>query len=730
MYLKRLEIIGFKSFASRTILEFPKPEKGDFSITSIVGPNGSGKSNLVEAIRWALGEQSVKSLRGKKAQDIIFSGSFQKTRLNLAEVSLLFNNEDCSAAIDYKEFIITRRIFRNGESDYLINKSKVRLQDILILLAKCNFGQKSYSIVSQGLVDQILQSSPLERKKFFDEATGIRQYQIKKEEAIRKIDKSEENLNQIKIALSEITPRLSSLTKQINKLEKRQEIENELYQKQKRYYSQSWQDLKEKFSHYQKKIIKEEEKKKIIKEKLEKNQKESETIAYEKIDNQYQKFQNDLQQILLQKNRYFTEKSVLESKIILEKEKEQKEKEKPEINVENPEKIFLELKTISQEQEILLKQINDFSRLQNLEKIKQIAENILKRIKNCLNNFHIIQEKVETNVFSLELIKKLEKSKKELEEKIKESDFKLNQINEEINQSNNQEQKKREKMLDAQKEIQREQSNFNEINYQINEIRINLARVETKKEILEKEIKEELKSKSDEILNLSNYEFENKIEYDQDVEIIRKLKYQLELIGGIDPEIIKEYPIVHQRHEFLNSQSNDLILGLKSLNKIIKELEDKVKNQFKNNFYQINQEFDRYFKIIFGGGNAKVSLQEKQEIEDVFSEEIEILATPPGKKIKNIEMLSGGEKALTSLALICAIISINRPPFVVLDEVDAALDQENSYRFAKILSELRKNSQFIVITHNQETVETADILYGITMGGEGISKLVSLKLAK
>ena len=730
MYLKRLEIIGFKSFASQTILEFPKPEKGDFSITSIIGPNGSGKSNLVEAIRWALGEQSIKSLRGKKAQDIIFSGSSQKTRLNLAEVSLLFNNEDGSAAIDYKEFIITRRIFRNGESDYLVNKSKVRLQDILILLAKSNFGQKSYSIVSQGLVDQILQSSPSERKKFFDEATGIRQYQIKKEEAIRKIDKSEENLNQIKIALSEITPRLSSLTKQINKLEKRQEIENELYQKQKKYYSQSWQDLKEQFSHYQEKIIKEEEKKKIIKEKLEKTQKESETIAYEKIDNQYQKFQNDLQQILLQKNRYFTEKSVLESKIILEKEKEQKDKQKPEINVENPEKIFLELKTISQEQEILLKQINDFSRLQNLEKIKQIAENILKRIKNCLNNFHIIQEKVEVNVFSLELIKKLEKSKKELEEKIKESDFKLNQINEEINQSNNQEQKKREKMLDAQKEIQREQSNFNEINYQINEIRINLARVETKKEILEKEIKEELKSKSDEILNLSNYEFENKIEYDQDVEIIKKLKYQLELIGGIDPEIIKEYPIVHQRHEFLNSQSNDLILGLKSLNKIIKELENKVKNQFKDNFYQINQEFDRYFKIIFGGGKAKISLQEKQEIEGDFSEEIEILATPPGKKIKNIEMLSGGEKALTSLALICAIISINRPPFVVLDEVDAALDQENSYRFAKILSELRKNSQFIVITHNQETVETADILYGITMGGEGISKLVSLKLAK
>jgi len=181
--------------------------------------------------------------------------------------------------------------------------------------------------------------------------------------------------------------------------------------------------------------------------------------------------------------------------------------------------------------------------------------------------------------------------------------------------------------------------------------------------------------------------------------------------------------------------------SIKSLNKIIQELDQKIRDQFKNNFYQINQEFDRYFKIIFGGGKAKIVLQEQPEQNEPSDAEeesrknsatdgIDILAVPPGKKIKNVEALSGGERALTSLALICAVIAINKPPFVILDEVDAALDQENSFRFSGILKELRKNSQFIVITHNQQTIEGADILYGVTMGHDGISRFISLNLEK
>ena len=195
MYLERLELIGFKSFAQKTVLKFAKPNQKKFNITAIVGPNGSGKSNLGESIRWALGEQSLKILRGKKSEDIIFSGSSRKKHLNSAEVILFFNNEDESAAIDYKEFTITRKIYRNGENEYFINKNKVRLQDILLLMAKSNFGQKSYSIISQGTIQRILELSSNERQKFFDEATNIRQYQIKQDSAQRKIEKSQDKLS-------------------------------------------------------------------------------------------------------------------------------------------------------------------------------------------------------------------------------------------------------------------------------------------------------------------------------------------------------------------------------------------------------------------------------------------------------------------------------------------------------------------------------------------------------
>ncbi|MFA6909298.1 MAG: AAA family ATPase, partial [Patescibacteria group bacterium] len=154
MFLEKLEIQGFKSFANKTSLEFKR------EMTAVVGPNGSGKSNIADAVRWVLGEQSMKLLRGKKSEDVIFSGSDKKTQLGMAEVSLYLNNEDRSAPIDYSEVVITRRIYRDGTGEYLINKNKVRLHDILLLLAKSHFGQRAYSVIGQGMIDAILVSSP------------------------------------------------------------------------------------------------------------------------------------------------------------------------------------------------------------------------------------------------------------------------------------------------------------------------------------------------------------------------------------------------------------------------------------------------------------------------------------------------------------------------------------------------------------------------------------------
>ena len=181
MYLKRLEISGFKSFANRTVLDFPQ------NVTSVVGPNGSGKSNVADGIKWVLGEQSMKSLRGKKSEDIIFNGSEKKAKMSVASASLVFDNRDRKMPLDMDEVNITRKHFRNGESEYLINKDKVRLQDIIDLLARSGISQRGYCVINQGMADSILVASPAERMVIFEEATGVRKFQIKKEQTIKKM---------------------------------------------------------------------------------------------------------------------------------------------------------------------------------------------------------------------------------------------------------------------------------------------------------------------------------------------------------------------------------------------------------------------------------------------------------------------------------------------------------------------------------------------------------------
>jgi len=276
MYLEKLEIQGFKSFAHKNKLVFSNKidANGRRGLTAVVGPNGSGKSNIADAIRWVLGEQSLKTLRGKKSEDVIFSGSDQKSQLSMAEVSLYLNNEDHQllpvknglattettdaetdaggrslSPLDYDEIIITRRLFRNGDSEYLLNNNRVRLADIQILLAKANVGQKTYSVIGQGMVENVLNTGAAERKDFFDEATGIKQFQIKRDSALNKLENSYDNLLQVEMLLNEIKPRLKMLTRQVERLKKRGQTEIELSAYQHRYYYNLWKDIDDKLSH-------------------------------------------------------------------------------------------------------------------------------------------------------------------------------------------------------------------------------------------------------------------------------------------------------------------------------------------------------------------------------------------------------------------------------------------------------------------------------------------------
>ncbi|MFA6994825.1 MAG: AAA family ATPase [Patescibacteria group bacterium] len=334
MYLEKLEVQGFKSFANKNKLIFSglvSDEKR--GLTAIVGPNGSGKSNVADAIRWALGEQSLKTLRGKKSEDVIFSGSDQKNQLSLAEVSLYLNNSEAvknklkqpdvlekesdldQLIISCDEIVITRRLYRNGESEYLLNNNRVRLADIQMLLAKANFGQKTYSVIGQGMVENFLSSSAAERKDFFDEATGVKQFQIKRDSALNKLENSYENLQQVEMLLTEIKPRLKSLTRQVEKLKRRSEIENTLRTDQLNYYGFLWQEINQKLNHSNQSLLSNE---KIKLEQEKKLNKFNEELNRVRSANNFQEI-NELQPRLKglndQKNQYLKQLARLQAEL-------------------------------------------------------------------------------------------------------------------------------------------------------------------------------------------------------------------------------------------------------------------------------------------------------------------------------------------------------------------------------------------------------------------------------
>jgi chromosome segregation protein len=734
MYLQKLEIQGFKSFAAKTVLEFPPRKREEKSITAIVGPNGSGKSNVSDAIRWVLGEQSLKLLRGKKSEDVIFSGSEKRARLGFAEVSLYLNNEDKSAPVDYEEVVITRRIYRSGEGEYLLNKNKVRLSDVVLLLAQANFGQKNYSIIGQGMVDAMLLASPAERKEFFDEATGVEQYQIKRDQAILKLKASQENLKQATILVEEIEPQVRFLRRQMKKLEERSKIEQELKDIQKKYYSCLSKDLNEKLEDRDKKVKPLLEKKeelefaaKIIEEKLgmlEKEQPKSDS---------FRSLQKEYEKLFEEKNRLREKAMVIKNKIELNKQ----------ITISRPavlsiSEIQSKVEAFFNKYKIFLQNIFFAKEKNDILKIQEEAKNLKNDLKNLVDRFKA-GEKPALSAPKVDPV--LEKELNQISGEIEGINRSLTDVQIKIENFNKEQEVERKSFFDLQRSLQEKQHELYLLYSKINDIEVENAGLKAKREDLEKEIGQEFEGFSVE-------KEANNVVFDPNwSEHISKLKRQLELIGGIDPEVEKEYGETNSRYEFLKNQINDLEQAINSLLRVIKELDDVIKKQFDSAFRKINEEFGRYFKILFGGGKAQLILrreilgetennEDEAELDDENDKKgkndevvgVEIEATPPGKKLKNINMLSGGERALASIALLSAIISNNPAPFIVLDEVDAALDESNSLRFANIFDELTEKTQFILITHNRATMQKATILYGVTMESDGVSRILSLKL--
>jgi len=657
--------------------------------------------------------------------------------------------------------VISRKLYRSGESEYWINKSRVRLQDILLLVAKANFGQKSYSIVSQGSIDQVIMANPNERKDYFDEAVGVKEFQLKRDQSLNKLESAWNNLRQVDALLTEIKPRLNSLTRQVRRLEKREKIEAELKTVQQQYYGWLWQELNNKIKKLKPELENGESNLAAFIKELKEVQAQLQSL--EKEDSRSKIF-NDLQQkyqqALDQKNKLREEQLILQNKIELAQQR-LIEKAVPMSLAE----IISKLKEIDETEQKILANLESKEPAQ-LAQLKEDIRELGRLIKDLRQQLEDpkIKEKVKAEV-DQDLVNDL----KEVETDLIDVTKRLETSRQDIENFNQQEEKKKGKFFELQRQITSKQNQYNQLAGQVSELRVEMAKLETRQQDLKQEIKGEMQD----LQWLDSFAAGKINEPELHTEMIH-LKRQLELIGGVDPETVKEYQETKERHDFLAEQAEDLRQSINSLEKVINDLDDKIQLQFDTAFKHINQEFSKFFKVLFGGGKAelfliKEDLSNESDQRSVSSDQpaetesdgeqqpgildklmaaeenlslkrflkkktgkvitgIDITATPPGKKVSSINMLSGGERSLASIALICAVIANNPSPFVILDEVDAALDEANSQRFSQIITELSHKTQFIVITHNRSTMHQANILYGVTMGEDGISKLISLKM--
>lgn len=744
MYLEKLEIHGFKSFAEKTTLAFLRPHGGTKGITAVVGPNGSGKSNAADAVRWVLGEQSIKMLRGKKSEDVIFSGSVKRSRLGMAEVALHLNNEDKAVPVDYTEIVLSRRLYRDGESEYLLNGNKVRLSDIQLLLAKARFAVKTYTVIGQGMIDQVLLSSPSERKELLDEAAGIREYELKRHQAELKLATSEDNLRQAEAVIAELGPRYRSLSRQMKRLSEREAVEKELHALQDQYYGALWRETAERCAALG-------GQRKEIDAKL-RERKAKADAALNRLRGLEKEEKKESAFLVLQKE-YETlteERSTIREEILeARKEEELARIRAAKVGAEMPASAIAgDLEETLKAQQGALAKIESAKTLEEARGVVAHLQHAVERLKGILGKIRGERGAVKGREGD---ITKREERERELAGNIEAVRVKMEA-------ETRREQEKKSAFFSLQRELQEAQGAVHALEVEMSAIAVELARAETRRDTLIEEMQREVGGRVEAIKAAQAQTYAERTQTHAELEPqILKCKRELEMIGGIDPEAQSEYGEVKERYEFLTGQVDDLRKTILELREGIAELDTLMRSRREEALVKVGKEFERYFQTLFRGGHAKLvpvyGVEDEEGGEEKDGEEsetqrtvlrqsggqssrnpekiltgIEVQATPPGKRLKSITMLSGGERALTSIALICAILSANPSPVVVLDEVDAALDESNSIRFAEILCELAERTQFVVITHNRATMMKAEVLYGVTMGEDGITKLLSVKL--
>ena len=837
MRLNKIEIKGFKSFGDKTVINFNK------GVTGIVGPNGCGKSNVVDAMRWVLGEQKTSLLRSDKMENIIFNGSKSRKKLQLAEVSISFDNTKNLIPTEYSTVTVTRKYFRSGDSEYLLNDVKCRLKDITNLFLDTGISSNNYAIIELSMVDNILNDKDNSRLSLFEEAAGISKFRKRKKETFNKIKQTESDLDRVEDLVYEIEKNLRSLKRQAKQTEKYYSYKEEYKNISINVALKNSENSRLRQEENKKKLEKlENENTKVSSDLAKKNaaieSSKSSLIPYEK---KLQRKQEDLNKILdkirdheemirikeekskmlneniseLKKSIKFDQESNKRSKFSItsiDKELKSSKKllKKNLDKLDENKKQFLKYEEKLKNQNIKISDIKDVeeqfleisnnikniknkkSQLEKLLSLEKIDKNkILKNldsldieIKSIDKSFKIIEELFrEDNKETIRINKmfsdkskdlssseidynnlksKIESLEKELEYKSITYDFNKKRIDE--NQSKLQSSEKEYATLSSvkddkddilinlyndksssEKDLENSENDYYKIKSTIDLDDTSVRELQKKKDINTELISELKTNIYDTDLDLNSIYQRISVEFDIKLENCKidkelfenssveklekrrdKLKDKIEKIGQINPLAMEAYKEIQERHEFIIKEREDLFEAKDSLLKTIQEIDLVAKESFIESFEKIKDNFKTVFRSLFtDDDDCDLVINDP---ENPLESSIEIMAKPKGKKPLTINQLSGGEKTLTATSLLFAIYLLKPAPFCVFDEVDAPLDDNNIDKFNKIINKFSSSSQFIIVTHNKRTMNNADVIYGITMPEQGVSKVVPVDL--
>ena len=792
MEFKKIQLNGFKSFAEKTNFLI---EEG---LTGIVGPNGCGKSNIVESLRWCMGETSAKSMRGSGMEDVIFSGTSNKPSKNIAEVSVTLSNKNKEGPHQYKDIDsieIRRKIEKDKGSKFYLNDKEVRAKDAQMFFADLSTGAHSPSIISQGRIGALVTAKPADRRAILEEAAGIAGLHVRRHEAELRLGAAENNLKRADELRRQQEKQLISLQKQAEEATKYKFISDEIKKIEAGLYFLRLKDIdheikleneinneaenevknfNEKLEIIEKDIKEEIEKVDPIRNKNIENLSKIQRLNLElkSLDEESDRIKGEIENIKNSLKIIDGDTDREKSIVIDAKSNEKRIKEEKNDLIEIDSKYYETEKQSNEDLDATKNRLNT-----EIDKVKELINSkknddaiiALDKCKAIIDiyadsyskNQSIKKESVKRN----ERIKTIENEIESWKNLLINSEKKINELNDrkkkQINkleelesQPQTQAEKKgqvSENLRISEKEKHENETIVEEIDNKINELRNKLnSTKESSIEIRERKassgatiegldkrrgdllerIVTELNLNEENLLNFSNLEKQE--EFPDTVtqeELLDEKKRQREKLGSVNLRADEETSKYEMEIKKMEKDRHDLVTAIIRLKESITELNQKGRERLLDAFEKVNRKFNEVYTKLFNGGNAKLELVDS---DDPLDAGLEMLVSPPGKRLQSITLLSGGEQALTALSLIFAVFLTNPSPICVLDEVDAPLDDANVTRFCNLLAELTKitSTRFIIVTHHALTMSKMDRLYGITMPEKGISQLVAVDLQK